>query len=166
VPFRDADRSELDAFAAHLQFAGQLLGVVRDLTVQITHAEDRAPLVQSRGEAWTALWERLGEARAIVVRLGRDLARYDDLRGHAGNPYMDAINGLQSRLFNVAAEAIDALRAIVPEVTVPAAPREASASVGYLETVRPQHVWRPSGMFWARVCSLIVLALLGASRAC
>lgn len=117
--YRDPDFSELESFLKHISIAETLLGVNADLAARLSTERD-ANVEQSYRQAWNDAWEQLAQARAIVVRLGRDVTRIDAERARAGDYHLVAAGLVPiQREMRVAAKAtILALRRALPESTI------------------------------------------------
>ena len=121
-PFREDNHTDLAMFEKHISIAEELLNTIVELSAQLATYTD-PELVRSRGDAWTGLWEQLQQARAIVERLGRDVAPYDAICGGLENPYIVSgrLGAIKRELLAAALAAMNALRATAPEIVIPSA---------------------------------------------
>jgi hypothetical protein len=164
TPFREPDRSALATFAQHVSIAETLLGVIADLTAQVGIEADGNDTQRARGEAWSSLWEQLGQARAIAARLARDVTAFNAARVRAGDPYVVAaqLAPIPPAMRSAAVDAIAALRAAIPEVVVPSPPQPAEGAT----PTSPGSTWgwRPGAIFWFRIGILVALLLAALLR--
>jgi hypothetical protein len=149
-PYREPDRSELADFAQHISIAETLYveftsypGRVQAMLKQKDFSTELLSELQWQGAAaWERLWEQLRQARDIAARLGRDVTSFDIARKRAGDIWgggtsleLGAWQGAGQRQrgrlvtwraapHEPARAAIAAMRAAIPEVVIPKAPKD------------------------------------------
>jgi hypothetical protein len=134
------DHRPLVAFAQHVGVAEELLGQFKGIPDRLDGeqvTQDVLDLLKAEARvAWEGLWDHLGQAREIARSIGRDVGAYDEARRIAGDIWLRAIDvdiGPWQRTFSggrsraitwrnaptePATDAIEALRAVVPEAAV------------------------------------------------
>jgi hypothetical protein len=133
MTYREIDPRSLADIAAHLGLATALLDQFVAIPKRMTVAKPRElrELEHEARTAWEALWDQLAQTRALVRALGRDSTAYDAARQSAGDLWLDAARvdihtsaaGRTTFTWHTAPTApakaaIEALRAVVPEVVV------------------------------------------------
>ncbi|MBA3397391.1 MAG: hypothetical protein H0T89_32495 [Deltaproteobacteria bacterium] len=159
-----ADTSELAAFANHISIAETLLNVNLELLEQLGLQEE-AELRRAYLQSWGDLWEQLDQARAIVVRLARDVSAYQVARARAGDPYLVAAGMIRinEAMREATVTAIATLRACVPEVVVPSTVKPMAREPG---GARPAVSSRPSRLFGPRAAYFLGMLILVLVRCC
>ena len=135
--YREVDPRLLADIGAHLGIATALLDQFVAIPTRMSAAkrEELRALEHEARTAWESLWDQLGQARELVRTLGRDVSAYDAARRSAGDIWLDAARvdiighgstGYGNRITYTwhtapiapAQAAIEALRAVVPEVVI------------------------------------------------
>ena len=163
IAYRDPDFSELETFLKHISIAETLFGVNADLAATLSAIRD-PDLEQSYRQTWNDAWEQLAQARAIVVRVGRDVTTIDGHRARAGDHNLVAA-GLQpiTREMRVAAKStIMALRRALPESAIADGPSHRPAiDANPPEIKQPNRFFRMTPMVGFRI-GMAVIGLIGA----
>ena len=131
--YREIDPRLLADIGAHLGLATALLDqfVAIPRRVSVAKREELRTFEHEARTAWESLWDQLGQARELVRTLGRDISAYDAARRSAGDIWLDAARVDIQTAFGgrikftwhtapiaPAKAAIEALRAVVPEVVI------------------------------------------------
>lgn len=131
--YREIDPRLLADIGAHVGLATALLDqfVAIPKRMSVAKREELRTLEHEARTAWESLWDQLGQARELVRRLGRDITAYDAARRSAGDIWLDAARVDMHSAYGrgttftwhtapvaPAKAAIEALRAVVPEVVV------------------------------------------------
>lgn len=151
--YRDADRTELSTFAQHISIAETMLGLEVEQTAGL-HPKSYPEELLAPAQSWDGAWEQLGQARALAIRLGRDVSAYDAALARSGARVRDGVKGIVVAPVARAAahEAIAALRAAFPEVVVPQQPPAPTT---------PRSIpWRPGPMMVYRLMLLGVVVVV------
>lgn len=121
-------------------------------------------LWRTQREAWGNLWSQLNDARSIVADLGRDLTGFDEIRQSIGDVHSQAagLTPLNKGMLRAASNAINALRAAVPEIVVPQAAQSDyrnPTQYKYIPVGSPEHPgFRKTGIFiWL---GLVIVAVV------
>ena len=130
------DGVSANLFSTHIGIANDAIERIEALAQRIATIDAAAnqatmdSLAHSWSKGWQDVWDQLGEARAIVVRFGRDVSKFDEARAAAGDIYLDAASGRavrdgrythitwKNKSTGYARLAIAALSAVMPEVVV------------------------------------------------
>ncbi len=131
--YREIDPRLLADIGAHVGLATGLLEqfVAIPKRMSIAKRPQLRELEHEARTAWESLWDQLAQARELVRALGRDITAYDAARRSAGDIWLDAArvdmqtsaSGRTTFTWHTApiapaTAAIEALRAVVPEVVV------------------------------------------------
>ena len=158
--FRDPDRSELAAFAHHISIAETMIELNAELTgglhAKSTNEERRAPQ-----QAWEDVFEQAVQARAIAVRCGRDVSAFDAAWARTGakTPIYGKGTVVATPARQAALEALDALRAAIPEVVVP---RKAPPKTEMVDTA-PMFSPSPITIYRLVLLGTVLLLAIGVS---
>ena len=131
--YRGGDPRLLADIGTHVGLATALLDqfVTIPKRMSVANRAELRALEHEGRTAWESLWDQLDQARELVRMLGRDISAYDAARRSAGDIWRDAARvdihtaygGLATFTWHTAPvarakAAIEALRAVVPEVVV------------------------------------------------
>jgi len=131
--YREVDPRLLADIGAHVGLATALLDqfVAIPKRMSVAKREELRELEHEARTAWESLWDQLGQARELVRTLGRDTSVYDAARRSVGDIWLDAARvdihpaygdcttfTWHTAPIAPAKAAIEALRAVVPEVVV------------------------------------------------
>jgi hypothetical protein len=181
------DGVSANLFSTHVGIANDALVRIEELTQRIARldgavAQDAVDRwAHEWSKSWQDAWDQLGEARAIVVRLGRDVSRFDEARAAAGDVYLDAASGRavsvgrtthvswQNRSTTSARLAVAALCAVMPEVVVvgvqpvPAAPKYVAPPNLELWEAREPREPRANVFLWLGVIAVTLAVMIYAA---
>jgi hypothetical protein len=143
--FRDPDRSELAIFAQHISIAESMIDLNAELTGGL-HINSTPEEQLAAAKAWDDLGEQVAQARVIALRFRRDVAALDAAWARTGARTIVHGKGMvvARAAREAAVQAIDALRAVFPEIVVPraAAPKVESVDTSPLWTPGPAAIYR------------------------
>ena len=138
--FRDdfGEPGAANQFSQHIAVAEDQLDMIEALPRRLEAITDGrgltnellAHLAREWALGWERAWTQLEEARALVMRRGRDVSAFDAARTEAGDIWNDVAKGKAAAIGNTvhmtwqnvstrpARQAVAALRAAMPEVVV------------------------------------------------
>lgn len=124
-PYREPDHRALAQFATHVTQAETSLRAYVQVRARYStgfHLMWRGDRAMAR--AWEAAWAALAQARAIVVGLGRAVPAFDELAERSADFDPRRVTFARRSTGIMVADAIDHLRAAVPEIVVPRPPKQ------------------------------------------